>query len=336
MTEIKKNARFLAIWLFFCAFMVMAMTGIGAVTRLTESGLSIARWDVLSGAIPPLNEADWQQQFDIYKETPQYQQINKGMSLEEFKGIFFWEWFHRLWGRMIGIVFALPMIFFWAKGYIPKEDHLKYLGLLALGGGQGALGWFMVKSGLVDRPSVSHFRLAAHLSLALTIYVALLWMAFKNLQIQKISVPDSLKFHGGMSLALVATTIVWGAFVAGLDAGMIYNTFPLMGDGIVPPEFGTTPFLYDAASIQFTHRMLAMMTGLTVFSYGLRWTKFHKKLGWALAGWVLVQISLGIATLLTVVAIPIATLHQLGAIILLSLVIFSLYTMMPAKRATSV
>ena len=332
MTEIKNNARILAIWLFFCAFMVMAMTGIGAVTRLTESGLSIARWDVISGTLPPLTQEDWQQQFEIYKQTPQYQQINKGMSVDEFKGIFFWEWFHRLWGRLIGIVFGLPMIFFFVKGYIPKEDRLKYLGLLVLGGTQGALGWFMVKSGLVDRPSVSHFRLAAHLSLALTIYAALLWMGFRNLQLQKISVPASLKFHGGMSLALVAITIVWGAFVAGLDAGMIYNSFPLMGDGIVPPEFGQMPFLYDAASIQFTHRVLAMMTGLVIFSYGLRWTAFHKKVGWALATWVLVQIGLGITTLLTVVNIHAATTHQIGAVILLSCVIFSLYMSDDSKK----
>lgn len=332
MTEIKNNARILAIWLFFCAFMVMAMTGIGAVTRLTESGLSIARWDVISGTLPPLNDEDWNQQFENYKQTPQYQQINKGMSVEEFKGIFFWEWFHRVWGRMIGIVFAVPMIFFFLKGYIPKEDRLKYLGLLVLGGGQGALGWFMVKSGLVDRPSVSHFRLAAHLSLALTIYAALLWMGLRNLKLTKFAVPDSLKFHGGMALALVSITIIWGAFVAGLDAGMIYNTFPLMGDGIVPPELGQTPFLYDAASIQFTHRLLAMLTGFVVFSYGLRWTAFSKKIGWSLAAWVLVQIGLGIATLLSVVDIHLATTHQLGAIILLSLVVCSLYLSKNSKE----
>lgn len=332
MTQIKNNARILAIWLFFCAFMVMAMTGIGAVTRLTESGLSIARWDVISGTLPPLSEEAWQQQFDIYQQTPQYQQINKGMSIEEFKGIFFWEWFHRFWGRLIGIVFAVPMIFFFVKGYIPKEDRLKYLGLLALGGTQGALGWFMVKSGLVDRPSVSHFRLAAHLSLALAIYSALLWMGLRNLGLQKISVPTSLKFHGGMALALVATTIIWGAFVAGLDAGMIYNTFPLMGNGVAPPELGQTPFLYDPASIQFTHRVLAMMTGLIVFSYGLRWTAFHKKIGWALAAWVLIQIGLGIATLLTVVHIHVATTHQIGAIILLSCVVMSLYISGDTKK----
>ncbi len=336
MTEIKNNARILAIWLFFCAFMVMAMTGIGAVTRLTESGLSIARWDVMSGTLPPLTDEDWNHQFDIYKQTPQYQQINSGMSMEDFKGIFFWEWFHRLWGRLIGVAFALPMIFFWVKGYIPPKDRLTYLGLLILGGGQGALGWFMVKSGLVDRPSVSHFRLAAHLSLALTIYAALLWMGLRNLPMKKITVSPSLKRHGIVALICVSATIIWGAFVAGLDAGMIYNTFPLMGNGFAPPELGNAPFLYDPASVQFTHRMLAMLTGFVVFSYGLRWTIIDRKIGTILAGWVVVQIGLGIATLLTIVAIPVAAPHQLGAILLLSFVLYSLYIAdIPARRTIS-
>lgn len=335
MTEIKNNTRILAIWLFFCAFMVMAMTGIGAVTRLTESGLSITEWNVISGTIPPLNESAWIAEFDKYKTSPEYIHKNSGMSLEEFKDIFFWEWFHRFWGRMIGIVFAVPMIFFFAKGYIPKEDRLKYLGLLVLGGGQGALGWFMVQSGLVDRPSVSHFRLASHLSLALIIYAALLWVALQNLNIKKISAPCSLKYHGIVSLAFVSITIIWGAFVAGLDAGMIYNTFPLMGDGIAPPELGNTPFFYDPASIQFTHRILAMVTGFIVFAYGLRFALHNKKFGFALAAWVCIQIGLGIATLLSVVNIHTAATHQLGAVILLSLVVGSIYTLMPERRAIS-
>jgi len=332
MTEIKNNARILTIWLFFCAFMVMAMTGIGAVTRLTESGLSITEWNVMSGTIPPLDESAWQTEFDKYKSSPQYIQINKGMSLDEFKGIFFWEWFHRLWGRMIGLAFAVPMIFFLIKGYIPKEDRLKYLGLLVLGGGQGALGWFMVKSGLVDRPSVSHFRLAAHLSFALTIYSALIWMGLRTITLQKFSTPLSLKIHGWIALLSVAVTIIWGAFVAGLDAGMIYNTFPLMGDGIAPTELGQAPFLYDPASIQFTHRMLAMTTGLIVLSYGLRYTRLNKLIGGALSTWVFVQIGLGITTLLTVVNIHVATTHQIGAIILLTLMVVSLYRLSPAKQ----
>jgi cytochrome c oxidase assembly protein subunit 15 len=326
MTEIKKNARYLAIWLFFCAFMVMAMTGIGAVTRLTESGLSITEWNVVSGTLPPLNEEAWLVEFDKYKASPEYIHKNAGMSLEEFKGIFFWEWFHRLWGRVIGITFA---------GIIPKEDRLKYLGLLVLGGGQGALGWFMVKSGLVDRPSVSHFRLAAHLSLALTIFSALLWMGLRQLDLAKLSITTSLRTHGIFALICVAVTIVWGAFVAGLDAGMIYNTFPLMGDGIAPTELGNTPFLYDPASIQFTHRMLAMFTGFVVFAYGLRFSQHHKSIGYAIAAWVWVQVGLGITTLLTVVNIHVATTHQLGAIVLLSLLIVSLYRGMPERRAIS-
>ncbi len=170
----------LSLWLFFCAFMVLAMTAIGAITRLTESGLSITEWNVVTGILPPLHENEWQIAFDKYKETPEYLAKHHWMSLDDFKGIFFWEWFHRLWGRLIGVVFALPMLFFWARGYIPRGEGKIYLGLLILGGMQGALGWFMVTSGLADKPSVSHFRLAAHLSLALVIYSALLWIGLRN------------------------------------------------------------------------------------------------------------------------------------------------------------
>lgn len=326
MTQSIKTTRILAFWLFFCAFMVMAMTGIGAVTRLTESGLSITEWKVVSGAIPPIGETAWQTEFAKYQATPEFTAKHSWMKLDDFKGIYFWEWFHRFWGRMIGLVFGLPMLFFFIKGWIPKEDRLKYVGLLVLGGAQGGLGWFMVKSGLVDRPSVSHFRLAAHLSMALFIYSALLWMGLRHLNPATTSLPLSVKRHGLVSLILVALTIIWGAFVAGLDAGMIYNTFPLMGDGLVPVEWGNTPFLSDAASVQFTHRVLAILTGGVVFSYGLRLFKYKHAIGVLLSGWVLVQIGLGIATLLSVVAIPIATAHQLGAVILLSFVVYSLYT----------
>jgi heme a synthase len=323
MTEIKNNTRILAIWLFFCAFMVMCMTGIGAVTRLTESGLSITEWNVISGTIPPLNEEKWISEFEKYKQYPEYIKKNQGMSLAEFKNIYFWEWFHRFWGRMIGLVYALPLIFFLAKGWIPKGDKRKYVGLLCLGGMQAAMGWIMVKSGLIDRPSVSHFKLAAHLSLALTIFSLLMWLGLKNLNIEKISVPKSLTQHGLIGLACVAITIIWGAFVAGLDAGMIYNTFPLMGTGFIPPELGTTPFFYDPASIQFTHRCLAYLTCLVVFTYGLRWMRYNNKLGAALSAWVLIQVMMGIITLISVVAIPVATFHQLGAVILLSILIYS-------------
>jgi cytochrome c oxidase assembly protein subunit 15 len=335
MPQSEKNSKIIGFWLFLCAFMVMAMTGIGAVTRLTESGLSIARWDVVSGTIPPLTSMDWQEQFEIYQQTPQYTQINNGMSLDEFKGIFFWEWFHRFWGRMIGIVFALPMVFFFAVGWIAKEERLKYIGLLCLGGAQGALGWFMVKSGLVDRPSVSHFRLAAHLSTALLIYSALVWTGLQNFRTKKQSISPSVRYHGLVCLALVAITIIWGAFVAGLDAGMIYNSFPMMGDGFIPQELGKAPFLSDPASVQFTHRALAMITGLSVFMYGIRWTVHTPKIGTTLCVWVMVQIGLGIATLLSVVAIPVAAMHQMGAVILLTIIIYSLYVSRPSRAMIS-
>lgn len=316
-----KKTRILALWLFFCAFMVMAMTGIGAVTRLTESGLSITEWNVVSGTLPPLNESDWQTEFTKYQATPEFLTEHYWMTLGDFKQIYFWEWFHRFWGRMIGLVFAIPMLFFFAKGWIPKDDRLKYIGLLFLGGAQGALGWFMVKSGLVDRPSVSHFRLAAHLSLALTIYSALIIMGLRNVHLLKTTIPTSLAYHGYISLLCTGLTIIWGAFVAGLDAGMIYNSFPLMGEGFMPPEFGNTPFFSDPASVQFTHRVLGIITGMIVFTYGLRWIKISKPLGWVLSGWVAVQISLGIATLLTNVTLHIAATHQIGAVILLTLLV---------------
>lgn len=323
MTEIKNNTRILAIWLFFSAFMVMCMTGIGAVTRLTESGLSITEWNVVSGTLPPLTEEKWISEFEKYKQFPEYIKKNQGMSLDEFKNIYFWEWFHRFWGRLIGLVYALPLAFFLTKGMIPKGDKRKYVGLLCLGGMQAGLGWIMVMSGLVDRPSISHFKLAAHLSLALVIFSALIWMGLKNLNIQKISVPKSLTIHGLIGLASVSITIIWGAFVAGLDAGMIYNTFPLMGTGFVPPEFGTTPFFYDPATIQFTHRCLAYLTCLIVFTYGMRWMRYNMKLGMALSLWVMMQVMMGIVTIISIVAIPIATLHQLGAVIMLFILIYS-------------
>ncbi|HOO50493.1 MAG TPA: COX15/CtaA family protein [Alphaproteobacteria bacterium] len=320
-----KNNKIPSLWLTFCAFMVMAMTGIGAVTRLTESGLSITEWNVVSGALPPLSEESWQDAFQKYQATPEFVAKHHWMNLSDFKQIFFWEWFHRLWGRLIGLAFALPLLFFWVRGDIQKQDRLKYLGLLALGGSQGFLGWFMVQSGLVDRPSVSHFRLAAHLSLALIIYCALLWMAWRiRLQgtITALRLPKLSRAISWGVFFLAFTTIVWGAFVAGLDAGMIYNSFPMMGESLVPPELGKTPFFYDPASIQFTHRCLAILTGLASFVLSALIYKEKPVLALFLCGWVLVQIGLGIATLLSVVFIPLAVAHQISAVILLTILLY--------------
>lgn len=320
------HSRKISLWLTFCALMIMAMTGIGAVTRLTESGLSITEWNVVSGTLPPIGEAAWRAEFAKYQATPEFSAKHHWMNIEDFKGIYFWEWFHRLWGRLIGMAFALPLAFFMLKGWIPKEDRLKYFGLLILGGAQGFMGWFMVQSGLVDQPSVSHFRLAAHLSLALIIYCALFWMAWRARLPADERPCLSLSPIGPIAVFILTfITVIWGAFVAGLDAGMIYNSFPMMGTGIVPPEFGQTPFFYDPASIQFTHRCLAVLTGVCVFGVGLKLLPDHLNIALAMMGWVLVQIGLGIATLLSVVYIPLAVAHQISAVILLTLILYSVF-----------
>lgn len=331
------DKRLISLWLFICCGMVMAMVVIGAITRLTESGLSITEWNVVMGALPPLNEAAWLAEFDKYKASPEFELKHYWMTVEDFKGIFFWEWFHRLWGRLIGLVFALPLIVFWVRKKIPSSVKPHLVGLLFLGAAQGYMGWYMVQSGLVDRPSVSHYRLAAHLSLALIVYSYMLWLGLKlwrndmpaaNTQ----TLPAPCRLHGLATLACVATTIVWGAFVAGLDAGMIYNTFPLMGNGLVPPEMWSRApawinLFENHASVQFAHRVLGILTGLVVASYAVRGWLASKQPVFVYVGlWVLVQIGLGISTLVSQVWIPVAVFHQLGAVILLSLVIAAFQT----------
>jgi heme a synthase len=334
--------RKIAIWLYVCAFMVFAMAVIGAVTRLTESGLSITEWNPVSGALPPLNAAQWQHEYDLYRQSPEFKDKHFWMALADFKHIFFWEWLHRLWGRLIGVVYGLPLLWFAVRRQIPRGYGWKFVGLLALGGGQGLLGWWMVESGLVDRPSVSHFRLAAHLALALFIFGCTLWLAFdftpsprrgegggegdiessnplrfKSPSPNPLPEGRGLRVHGLIALALLAATIVWGAFTAGLHAGLIYNTFPLMNGHLTPPE--PVNILTEHSWVQFTHRWLAVTAGLAILSFAWRVRDG------ALAAMVLVQITLGISTLLSVVWLPLAVLHQAGAIILLALTLRALH-----------
>lgn len=319
MIEIKNTHKQIINWLFLSAFMVLAMAIIGAITRLTESGLSMVEWHPVIGALPPLSETEWNRVFALYQQSPQFEKQNIGMELHEFKNIFFWEWFHRLWGRLIGVVYALPLLYFWVCKKIPKGFKLKLLIGLILGGSQGLMGWYMVKSGLVDRPSVSHFRLAAHLSLAALIFAYILWMAF-SLQNNKIkNASFCLKRHGWIACALTTITLVWGAFVAGLDAGMIYNNWPMMGNYWIPPELTSLAnIIHDPVSVQFTHRWIAILTALVVLSFAYRIKSFP------IAGMVLLQVSLGIGTLLTQVAIPLAATHQAGAFILLALLVYAI------------
>jgi len=315
----QKSNNMVVNWLFFTAFMVLAMAVIGAITRLTESGLSMVEWRPLIGTLPPLSEAEWQRVFDLYRETPEYNKKNAGMELAEFKNIFFWEWFHRLWGRMIGVVYALPLLYFWVRKKIPDGYKLKLFIGLVLGGMQGVMGWYMVESGLVDRPSVSHFRLAAHLTLAFFIFCYLLWLAF---DIRGNKTPPSsfcLKRHGWTTFAFVTVTIIWGAYVAGLDAGLVYNSWPMMGPHWVPPELKSfTSIFIDPVSVQFFHRWIAIITAFIVFTFAWRIKSF------ALAGMVFLQVGLGIATLISMVAIPLAAMHQAGAFILGGIMIYEL------------
>ncbi len=324
----QKTNKAIVNWLYFTAFMVFAMAIIGAITRLTESGLSMVEWQPITGTIPPLNEAQWQEEFNLYRASPEYQKKNFGMSLDEFKNIFFWEWFHRVWGRLIGLVYAVPFFYFLLTKKIPKGFKIKlFIGLL-LGGCQGLMGWYMVQSGLIDRPSVSHFRLAAHLSLAALIFCYLLWLAF-DLNGNKSDNPSfCIKRHGWIAFSFTFVTVVWGAFVAGLDAGLVYNTWPLMGEKLIPHELNSiSSILFEPVSVQFTHRWIAIVTAVIVLSFAWR---IKSK---ALAGMMALQVILGITTLLSMVAIPLAAAHQAGAFILLGILVYWLHRLRRGAQA---
>lgn len=304
--------RALLLWLYSCCALIFAMAVIGAITRLTESGLSITEWHPISGAVPPLNAAVWQHEYDLYRASPEFAAKHAWMSLDDFKHIYFWEWLHRLIGRLIGVVYALPLLYFALNRQIPSGYGWKLLGILGLGFCQGLLGWWMVESGLVDRPSVSHFRLAAHLGLALLIYSCIFWVA-REIDNPKSEMRNRKTWHGSVALALLIVTMTWGALTAGLHAGLLYNTFPLMQGHLMPPE--PLNILREPSWVQFTHRWLAVMTGLVIFSYAWR------RRDLALATIVVIQICLGISTLLSHVWLPLAALHQAGAIMLLTLLL---------------
>ena len=310
--------RAIAIWLFVMAFLVAMMVVIGGVTRLTGSGLSMVEWRPLIGTLPPLSQAEWMRVFTLYQASPEYNDINYGMSLAEFKLIFFWEYFHRLWGRMLGIAFALPLAYFAFRKMIPQGYKLPLLVLLCLGGMQGVIGWWMVKSGLVSDPTVSQYRLATHLGMALFIYGMLLWTGF-NLFYGKALRPSG---HMVGVVTIVAITIIAGAFVAGMDAGLLYNEYPLMGDGLVPIEYGeeglSDPFENPAAA-QFHHRWIAVLAVIGVLTLWRRANRIaHIRIrGIAVGAIVLGQFTLGIITLLNGVPIWMGAAHQLGAVLLL-------------------
>jgi heme a synthase len=361
-----------AAWLFACCALIFLMVVVGGITRLTLSGLSITEWQPVVGIVPPLSTADWAVEFAKYQRIPEYRLIHYGMTLDEFKTIYWWEYAHRLLGRLIGVAFAGPFIWFLARGKLPRRLVPPLCGILLLGFAQGGLGWYMVESGLADRVEVSQYRLVAHLGLALAIYAAILWVALgvvreppRSVQVIPLAGLDSAIHvsnpakgvggrarpgHGGFRgipstsrrvdpspswrragnvvLLLVAVTIIAGGFVAGTRAGLTYNTFPLMDGKLVPDGYAQfRPFFLNwfenVAAVQFDHRLVAIVTAIVVM---LVWAA-----GWRvlpaprarfalheLAAAALLQVALGVATLLLVVPIPLAAAHQAGAVLLLT------------------
>ncbi len=321
----------IVLWLLSCCALVFIMVIVGAITRLTESGLSIAEWKPLIGALPPLNETEWHRIFDLYKQTPEFQKKNFWMDLPAFKNIFFWEWAHRFLGRLIGLAYGLPLVYFWLRKKIPHGYKLKLLIPFLLGGAQGALGWYMVSSGLVDIPAVSHYRLAAHLSLAFLIIAVMLWLALSIGGAPR--APDRKIFlHTLAVLAAVIAAILWGAFTAGLDGGLIYNdSFPKMGGAWIPPE-AYQSLINNPAGVQFMHRWLAIFAaimGLSLWAHAVRKEKAFSTLH-ALGFMMIVQPALGLATLLSGVNLPLAVLHQAGALTVLMLLTAILHRVRPA------
>lgn len=331
--------RAVGLWLLGCCAMVLAMAVIGAITRLTESGLSIMEWAPISGTLPPLSQAEWERLFALYQQIPEYQQVNAWMGLDEFKTIFWWEYIHRLWGRLIGVVFVVPLAWFWLRGRIDRPLGRKLLIALALGAAQGLLGWFMVASGFSERTDVSQYRLTAHLGLALVIYGYLLWLALSVLwprpeRSRDAGAPALRRALWGL-LALVAVTIASGGFVAGLNAGLTYNTFPLMDGDLIPRSYGMmTPWIVNLfeniAAVQFNHRLLAVITvgaAIVLWLWSLsRDLAPAAQLGFAaLVIVALIQLALGITTLLLVVPITLGALHQAGAVLVLTATLWTLY-----------
>ena len=328
------------IWLYCVAGLIFAMVLVGGATRLTNSGLSITEWQPIMGALPPMSAADWHDAFEKYKQIPEYQLFNKGMSLEAFKRIYWWEWSHRLLGRFIGVAFFVPLLIFWIRGAIPRRLAPKLFAIFLLGGAQGALGWYMVESGLAVRTDVSQYRLAAHLSLAVLIYGAILWVAYGAREragpARAGDVPGVLKATAGGLVCLLFLQIILGGFVAGTDAGLSHNTWPLMDGAIIPDGLGVMQPWYlnlfeNVLTVQFDHRMVAYTIALLAAAHlHLSWrydAEAAKPLAFAVAAAVVAQITLGIFALLTQLEIGLALAHQAGAILLFALVLYQLHVL---------
>ena len=333
----KKDNKKVIYWLLLGCLLIFIMVIVGGITRLTHSGLSISNYKLISGTIPPMNEIEWQEAFNLYKQYPEYQKLNTHFSLQDFKDIYFWEWFHRVLGRFIGVVFILPFLFFLVTKELTKPTIKKSIVLLILGGFQGVLGWYMVKSGLVDNPDVSHYRLAAHLTTAFITFAYTFWVALDLIFPTKKQINTAFRNVIRIGLAVLIVQIIYGAFVAGLDAGFIHNHWPMMSEGKFMHEtvyIEQSPlyknFIEGKSGVQFIHRMLAYVVVLFIVliwnkSRKMRLTNYQTKAINALLIMVAIQFLLGILTIVLKVPVWLGVAHQVGAFFLLTIMTFTLH-----------
>ena len=338
---ISKNApegtRFtVGVWLVICACLVVSVAVLGGITRLTHSGLSMVTWEPLSGFFPPLSQSAWLKEFLNYQQFPEYKLLNKGMSLDGFKSIFWLEYFHRLLARLLGLVFALPFLFLLFSRRLEKSFSLKLFSLLVLGGMQGVMGWLMVASGLVERPDVSHYRLTAHLGLAVLIFISMIWLSLRVIISYK---PEGLSggiitrkfyFESFLIIPFVYFLILSGGLVAGLDAGFAFNTFPKMDDEWIPNNIFTSNIFGSVVGVQFLHRWLGVFVAIYILyvwkkSFDNKIPKLPKLSFLFIIIFLFIQGFLGILTLVNVVPIHLAALHQFSALILMGIVVVNFY-----------
>ena len=335
--------RLVAAWLWSIAALVFAMIVVGGATRLTDSGLSITEWRPLLGAIPPLTEAHWLEAFEKYKQIPEYHLVNQGMALADFKVIYWWEWSHRFLGRFIGVAVAIPFVAFWALGRLRRGLPLKLAGVFALGGLQGVIGWYMVKSGLADRVDVSQYRLALHLTTAFAIFGLLVWLARdESARLFSVSgkrASDGYRQFAICLVALVLLQVVLGAFVAGLKAGLVFNTWPYMNGAFLPSGYWIEPkhlsFFESHAAAQFNHRMTAYLLGVAAIIVAVWAARSDfddriRRAAFAVAAAVFAQMALGIWTLLAHVPLSLGLLHQGGGALVLAVAVWHLHAAMKA------
>ncbi|HPF11668.1 MAG TPA: COX15/CtaA family protein [Flavobacteriaceae bacterium] len=332
-----KDRKKVIYWLLTGCLLIFVMVVVGGITRLTHSGLSISNYRLITGVLPPMDETSWQEAFELYQQFPEYQKINYQMNLEEFKDIYFWEWLHRLIGRLIGVVFLLPFLYFLIKKQLSRPTIKKSLVLLSLGAFQGFLGWYMVKSGLVNHPDVSHYRLAMHLTTAFITFAYTFWVALDLSFPERKPINKAFRNLIRWGLGVLLVQIVWGAFVAGLDAGWIHNHWPMMSEGKLIHEtvwIEQNPvwknFVEGKSGVQFVHRYMAYLVVLLVGIIAYKSQKYsstslQRKGIRVLVGLVVLQFVLGVFTLLLQVPVWLGVLHQMMAFFLLACMTFVLH-----------